>query len=287
MISLFIEVWPLFKTTCLTGILLASVLSVSGLLLLARNQIFMGVSLAQSATLGYALMLLLDLWGHRYGFYLHQYPLILKGGAIAACVLANLLLESRNRGARESAEAGLGWMFLFTSSFSILLVSGSPLGMDEVQRILSSSLIGASEADLWITLVLAVATVALLAWKRDEVVLSVIDPGFSDAIGIASDRRRIAAAVWLAVVTALGITISGLIFTFACLLLPGMIAARLSRTIRPLFWLAPLIGAAATLAGFVLSVGWDLPPGQLTAALLSTLLGLMWLTRRTRVAPRA
>jgi hypothetical protein len=58
-IGAFLDSWPLFQTTYLTGWLIAFVLSLVGVWVVARDQIFLGVAVAQASTLGIATALFL------------------------------------------------------------------------------------------------------------------------------------------------------------------------------------------------------------------------------------
>jgi ABC-type Mn2+/Zn2+ transport system permease subunit len=76
--------------------------------------------------------------------------------------------------------------------------------------------------------------------------------------------------------------VSGMLYTFGCLVLPALVAKNLSREIRPLLWLAPSVALAASLAGFVLAHHFDVPPAHATVALLSAALLAAWGARRLR-----
>ncbi len=68
--------------------------------------------------------------------------------AVAFSILAALLTAHRSQAGRESYEATTGWVFLGSASLAILLVARSPHGLAEIQRLLSSSLIGATTTDI-------------------------------------------------------------------------------------------------------------------------------------------
>jgi len=280
MLESFIHSWPLFQTTYLTGLLMAPLLAVSGILLLARRQVFMGASLAQASTLGYAILLFLNEYLHRYDIHLHRYPWIFKAGAIGFCLLANIMLEKRSSRRADHDEAAIGWMFLFSASLAVLVVAGTPLGMEEVQRLLSSSLIGTTATDAFLYAGLVLLAAGVVIRYRDTLLVTTLDPAFADAIGLSSGRWRLMASIWLAFIIGLSISTAGLLFTFACLILPGMMATRMTGRLKPMFWAAPLIATLFTLLSFILALRWDMPPGQLTAGLLSLGVAAVWSVKR-------
>lgn len=76
--------------------------------------------------------------------------------------------------------------------------------------------------------------------------------------------------------------VSGLLYTFGCLVLPALIAKNLCREVRPLFVVAPLVAVGTGVVGCVLAYYYDHPPAQMTVALLSVLLGGTWVWRRVQ-----
>jgi ABC-type Mn2+/Zn2+ transport system permease subunit len=139
----FIASWPLFANTYLTGWLLAVLLSMMGVYVVARDQIFVGAAIAQASTLGIALSMVAA--SCLPGLHLHA----LEGGAtlwavVFACAAAYAM--SLAFGRRESHEAVAAWIFLAGGSWSVLVVAHSPHGLDEIHRLVSSSLIGATAA---------------------------------------------------------------------------------------------------------------------------------------------
>lgn len=80
----------------------------------------------------------------------------------------------------------------------------------------------------------------------------------------------------------LSIRVSGMIFTFGCLVLPPLIAKNLSREIRTMFFLSPVLALGVTTFAFVLANHWDLPPGQMAVGSLGAALAAAWGVRLVR-----
>ncbi len=59
MIESFLASWDLFRDTYLVGWLLAVLLSLLGVFVVARDQVFLGAAVTQASTLGVALALAL------------------------------------------------------------------------------------------------------------------------------------------------------------------------------------------------------------------------------------
>jgi zinc/manganese transport system permease protein len=280
MIGEFIASWPLFQTTYLSGWLIAVLLAMVGVLVVARDQIFLGAAVAQASTLGVALNLWLASLGLGVAGIWLERPESHAVMAVAFSILAALLTVHRGDAGRESPEAVTGWVFLAASSLSILIVAKSPHGLEEVQRLLASSLIGATETDLAVLTVLTVLTGAAALWLHPRLLLFALDPPMAAAVGMRTRLWSGATAVWLGLTVGGSLHASGLIYAFGCLVLPALVAKNLCRQVRAMFWVAPLTALLAAVAGFVLANHYDFPPGQLTVALLAGALVPAWAWRR-------
>lgn len=283
MIASFIESWPLFQWTYLAGWGIAMMLATVGVAVVARDQIFLGAAVAQASMLGIALSVWVERCFELLGHHAHSSEPLAGALAVLFSVLAALVTACAEP-RRESHEAITGWVFLFCSSVSILLVARSPLGLDEIHRLLSSSLIGATAGDAALYLLAAVLAIALALRLRDRLTLLISDPVMAEAMGMRVRRANLLLALALGLGVGLAIRSAGLLYTFGCLVLPPLLAKNLCREVRPLFWVAPLLALLVALPGFVLANHHDFPPAQMTVALLAALLPLVWL--RTRVLRR-
>lgn len=274
MIDAFLASWPLFRAAYLTGWLLGVLLSLGGVLVVAREQIFIGAAVAQAATLGIAIGLVLrevlpeGRWLRADAF--------LSCMAVACSVLAALLTAHHNRPGRESHEAMTGWVFLGASSYAMLVVTHSPHGMAEIQRLLSSSLIGATVTDVWVFGMGAVITVVTLLLTYRRLVLCALDPAMAAAVGLRVSVWSAGFTVWLGLTVGMAIRVSGVLYTFGCLILPALIAKNLCREVRSLFVVAPLVAVILGVVGAVLADATDTPPAQMTVALFSLTLAVIW-----------
>jgi ABC-type Mn2+/Zn2+ transport system permease subunit len=80
--------------------------------------------------------------------------------------------------------------------------------------------------------------------------------------------------------------VSGVVFSFGCLVLPALVAKNLCREVGQMLWVSPLVGLAAAMAGFVAANHWDLPPGQAAVAILCVALLGAWMVRGYRAGWR-
>jgi len=278
----FLSSWPLFHNTYLVGWSIALLLSLVGVLAVARNQIFIGAAISQASTLGIALAMWIGAWvGPESPSWL-RLDGFLSVMAVAFSVIAALITARGGEESRESHEAITGWVFLVSASFSILIVSHSPHGLEEIHRLLASSIIGATRADVWGFGALAGLTALFLAITHRRTLLFLMDPAMAAAVGMNVTRWAAIISTLLGLAVGLSIRSSGMLYTFGCLVLPALIAKNICREVRPMFLVAPLIAVLTGAIGFVLANHYDYPPAQMTVALLSLLLVMAWLFRRLR-----
>ena len=265
----FAATWPLLWHGWVVGWLIAITLSLPGVLVVAREQIFIGAAVAQASTVGVAAGMWLvaavspeTAQGHTSG---SSIPGVC---AALAAIAAALAISGGRRNGRGSPESRTGWIWLASSAGTVLLLSASPHGAHGIERLIASSLLGAAETDAWLFAGLAAATVLLAAILRRRLALLAIDPSLAAVVGI--DRRwwEPAIAIWLGLCIGLAIRVSGLLFAFGCLVLPALAARGLCREVRTQFIVAPLLALGAGVAGFALANHHDLPPAQVAVGLL-------------------
>lgn len=281
MIGEFLSSWPLFHNAYLAGWLIAVLLSLVGVVVVARNQIFIGAAVAQASTLGIALSMWL---GAQLGSDVfaseHVHGWLSFVGVLFAVGAASLTAREPNGG--RTHEATTGWVFLACASFAILVLAHSPHGLEEINHLVSSSIIGATRSDVWLFGLLALTTAAFIAAARERLMLFAIDPAMAAAVGMRTQRWGALLAAWLGLAVGLSMRATGLLYTFGCLVLPPLVATALCRETRALFIVAPLVAVATGVVGFVVANHTDDPPAQMAVALQSVALLAAWAVRRVR-----
>lgn len=278
MIFSFAESWELFRYTYLAGWLIAFVLSITGVVVVARNQIFFGAAVAQASTLGIASAM----WAGA-AFAAHAWLLsdtFLSVMAVLSSVLGALIISTDGKAGGESREAVTGWVFLLAASAAIMLVTRSPHGIEEIHRIQSSSIIGASERETAVFLGFALASAIVAKVMRAKLLLLIMDPDMAAATGVKTKRWFAAIAVWFGLSVGLAIKSSGMLYTFGCLVLPALAAKNLCREVGSMFLTSAVIGVVISVTGFIVANHYDFPPGQLTVTMLAGVVAIAWIRRR-------
>lgn len=279
MIQEFVDSWALFHNVYLVGWTIGLLLSLVGVLVVARNQIFLSAAVSQASTLGVAT----GMWGAGQwagnSMYWPGSEAFLSTLAVLFAIAASLF-TGRPRGVPgNSPEAVTGWVFLVSGSGAILLMAHSPHGLEEVHRLMLSSIIGASQHDVRVFGGLAAGSIAIIATLHGRILLFALDPAMATAAGMNVRAWGLATSAWLGLAAGLSMRASGMLYTFGCLVLPALIAANLCREVRTMIVVAPLVALLSAGAGFVLANHYDYPPGQVIVALMCVLLALTWLLR--------
>lgn len=285
MIEEFISSWPLFSNAYLSGWLIGILLSLIGVLVVARDQIFIGAAVSQASALGIAVGMVVGSWItlDEHSWWRSNVFYAFMGGVFS--VLAALITARGGKTAnQESHEAVTGWIFLLSLSFSVLLLSHSPHGLEEVHSILTSTIIGARATDVWIFTILTIVTVIALLLYRQQALLVVMDPEMARAVGLQVDRWNAGLSIWLGIAVGFSIRVSGVVYAFACLVLPALVAKNLGREVHTMFLTSPVIALSTGIVAFILANHYDYPPGQTATAVLCLLLLLAWSFRWFRLS---
>ena len=271
--SLF-AAWHLFADAWLSSWLIAGLLSLLGVAVLARGQIFLGAAMSQAATAGVALVLCCA------GSITWRAQAEAVAAMLAAVVTAFTVGASRHR------DALAAWIFLSSGSAAVLLVAQSPYGMDEINRLLASSIVGARASDVVVFATLGLIVVGVALGNAARLRALLLDPAFAAAIGIRVARWE----VWLAVVLGLSLGwslhVAGLLYTFGALILPAMAARLFSRELATMAWLTPLLAVGCAIIGTCCADVWDLPPAQVVVAFWSGSVALAGFVRFLRTLVR-
>jgi len=278
-IESFLASWPLFANAYLSGWLIALLLGLLGVVVVTRDQIFLGAAVSQASVLGIAVAICVgglpalaecawcnDDWTHT-----------VAGGLFA---VGGAILTATSQLRRETHESLTGWVFLSTGSAAILLLANSPHGMDEINRLLASTIIGAGPLDVALFATLLAVVVGATARCHAPLRLLLVDREMASAVGMHVRAWDLALAVTLGLAIGLAIHVSGVVYSFGCLVLPALVAKNACREVKQMLWVSPLVALAASVVGFVVAHDQDLPPGQAAVGVLCAALLITWVLRR-------
>lgn len=258
-------------------IILVAMLSYLGLHVIAREVIFVDLSLAQMAALGSLSALLF----HVAPESALTYVFALLATAVGAFLFA--VTRTAGRAGRVPQEAFIGIVYVVASAAAVLVANKVPGGGEAVEKTLVGSL-------LWVTwptiLNLAVAYVALgifqFALRRRFLTIS-FHPDQAEAQGWKIRLWDFLFYLSFGVAITLAVPIAGVLMVFSFLVVPAVIANLFTAEKRQLTIISWSSGALASMLGLWLSYTTDLPTGPLIVCTYGLLLVVAALLRKLRV----
>src|SRR3989440_3317920 len=199
------------------GTLVALLAGVAGYFVVLRGQSFIAHMLSQVGFPGAAA-----------GVLVHVSPVI---GLIAFCITAALGIGGvgRRLDAGHRAESGaVGSILAFSLGLGLLffrLYAGSAQG---IYSFLFGTILGISDRDVQLTLVVAVLCVGALAVIGRPLIFASVDPDVAEARGVPVRALAVGFLVVLALAVAVTVQIVGTLLIFALLVTPAATALQLT-----------------------------------------------------------
>jgi ABC-type Mn2+/Zn2+ transport system permease subunit len=266
MIAAFVDLVSLFPNAMISGIAMAMVCSLVGVFVVLKRIVFISITLSETAACGIAAAMLFNL------------PPLLGAVVLTAVVVAFLSLHYET--GRIPRDAVLGVIFLAASALSILLVSKSGFGLQEIKVMLYGDLILAGPADRNILLLTGLPVfVFTLAFIR-PIFYTFLDPEASRVMGIPCRFWELAFFFLLGLIVSAASKSGGVLLVFCYLVAPPATALLIARSITIVLFLAPTIGIVATFGGLTLSYQADWPCNQTIIMVACILLAAVWTVRK-------
>src|SRR5438477_9386953 len=245
---------------------LVAMLSYLGLHVIAREVIFVDLSLAQMAALGGLSALLI----HVEADSTWAYVFALFATAVGALLFA-LTRTSPREGRRVPQEAFIGIVYVVASAAAILVANKVPGGGEAIEKTLTGSILWVT----WPTIAkLAVAYAALGVFHymlRNKFLTISFHPEEAERAGWKIRWWDFWFYLSFGVVITLAVPVAGVLMVFSFLVVPAVVAFLFTRDMRRLAYIAWGSGAVATLLGLWLSFSWNLPTGPLIVCMYGLL----------------
>jgi zinc/manganese transport system permease protein len=260
--------------------ILVAIHSYLGLHVIAREVIFVDLSLAQMAALGTTMGLLV---GVAPGSLRAQF-MALTFTVIGAAIFA--VTRTGERG-RVPQEAIIGIVYVVASAAALLVADKAPRGADAIRDVLVGTILWVT----WPTLArLAVAYVILggalfLLRRRFEAIT--FDPAGAAARGLRIRWWDFWFYLIFGVVITFSVPIGGVLLVFSFLVVPAVTAFLFTRRPGPLTVISWSTGTVASAAGLGISYAYDLPTGPTMVCAFGLVLILAWLIGRLIARPAA
>jgi zinc/manganese transport system permease protein len=263
----------LFLPPLIACLVIVAIHSYLGLHVIAREVIFVDLSLAQMAALGGAVAVLAGSQPDSQAAFLYSLGFTTLGAVVFA-------VSRTDEKGRVPQEAIIGIVYVVASAAAILVADRTPRGGEAIKDILVGSL-------LWVTwptiarLAAIYAGVGLFHWLLRRRFLTIsFDPDVALAEGWRIRWWDFLFYFSFGLVITFSVPVAGVLLVFSFLVIPAAIAFQFTRRQGMLAAISWLGGVLASAGGLWISFRYDLPTGPLVVCSFGVLLLAAYLVRR-------
>jgi zinc/manganese transport system permease protein len=231
-----------------------------GLHVLARGIIFVDLALAQIAVLGASVAFLLGEDAHG--------STALAAAFVATLIAAMAFALLRRVPDKTTREVLIGSAYVVATALSILVLSRSIQGMEELRNLFNGSVLWVRWDEVLVTGGVYAAVAAVHVLFRDRLL----------ALSFAGEGSARPPLAWellffvsFAIVITLAVGVAGILMVFAFLIVPAFSASLVAATLRGRLIAGWGLGAAGALAGLAVAYAADLPVGATIVSVVGIL----------------
>lgn len=169
---------------------------------------------------------------------------------------------------RLKEDAVIGVVFTGFFAFGLVLVTKIPSNID-LFHILFGNVLGISQGDIIQTLIAGCLTLAVILFRRKDLLLFCFDPNHAKAIGLNTQAMYYTLLSVLALTIVTALQTAGIILVIAMLVTPGAIAYLLTDRFDHMLWISSASSIFSCVAGTYLSYHLDISTGGSIVVLLS------------------
>ncbi len=268
--------WPIVACVLLPGLLVYL-----GLHVVQRGIIFIDIAMAQMASLGICLAVLLHLNLEGWTTFAIALGFTLAGAAIFSV--------TGKRASQIPQEAVIGISYVVAAAAAVLLLSRAAEGDEEIKNMLVGNILLVTPREVWerFTLFSAVGVLHFVLRKNFLLVSFDRDGAYQKGLRVRW-WDFLFYAVFGLVVTSF-VRIAGVLLVFSYLIVPAVCGINLATRISHRLLIGCMIAWLGGIAGLFLSFWWDLPSGAAIVCTFGVLLILislfaLWKHHRTRSA---
>ena len=264
----FSVVWEVMKWPLAACLILPPLLVYLGLHVVRREVIFVDLALAQVATLGTCVALLM-------GYHFDDRPTFWISLGVTFLGAAFFSWSRGSRKHQVPQEAVIGITFVVAAAGVILLLSRVAGGKEELEHLLTGDILNVTRGEVGQRALVFVALAVFYGVFHRRFALISSDPDNADAEGVKVPLWDFLFYAAFALVVVSFVRVAGVLLTFAYLIVPAVCGVMLARQ-----WLGRLlvgwaVAAAASLIGLWTSYKLDLPTGAAIVVACGLLLSLV------------
>jgi len=222
-----------------------------------KRLVFLAVALAQFASAGIAVSLLV---------LPHNDPIF---AAFAGVMLGSVFFSWPALGRYLPRENAIGTAYALASAVGVILMATNASGEAHLLTLLYGDVLTVQMNELWIMAGIMLVTGIIFLCFAKEFLFSSFDAEMARTVGVHVKLWEVLFNISLGLIIAMTIRLGGMMLAFAMLVLPGYAALIAGSRIRPAFIWACILAVISGVVGLCLSFKYDnLPNSALTIACL-------------------
>lgn len=275
------EIFTVMEWPAIACLLLPGILVYLGLHIVRREVIFVDLALAQVATLGTCLALLLGHEAHDVQTYFWSFGFTLVGAALFA------LTRSKNH-QQVPQEALIGIVYVVAAALGILLLSRSAEGNEELRRTLIGDVLLVTPKEVLKTFGIYLVIGAMHFIFRRKFLMISFEPERAVAEKLAVRWWDFLFYALFGLVVTSFVQIGGVLLVFSYLIVPAVCANFLARRLAPLLAIGWSVATGSSVVGLYAAYRFDFPTGAAIVCVLGAALVLAlftaWLLGKRRAS---
>jgi zinc/manganese transport system permease protein len=279
---MILEIMPLLVWPIVASLVIAGIHAYLGLHVVERGVIFVDLSLAQIASLGATLALLIPALGgdpHSPGVYWMSLVFTLIGAAIFSLI--------KGHEARIPQEAIIGISYAVASAAVIVAMSKSTGESEHLKDMLVGNILSVQPDEIIKTALLYVVIGVFHYVYRERFLLISTNPKAAAASGMAIRFWDFLFYASFGVVVTRSVAIAGVLLVFCYLIVPSVGAMLFAESIGGRLAIGWVMGVVVSMLGMYFSVEFDLPTGATIVCTFGVILIAMAIARVTLPRRRA
>ena len=236
--------YPFIQNAFLAGSMVAVISGILGYFLVVRGLTFAGHALSSIGFAGAAGAVLVGIS-----------PVL---GLLVSTLGASLAISVLGREIRER-DIAIGVIMTFALGLGVLFLSLYHGYAEQAYSILFGTIVGISRGDVWVTAVLSLGVLAVMALVGRPLLFSSFDPLMAEARGLRVQLLGSLFLVLVAVSVSIAMQVIGVLLVFALLVGPPATAIRLIRHPGSAILLAIILGLIYTWLGIFLAANSSWP----------------------------
>ncbi|EAC2436126.1 metal ABC transporter permease [Listeria monocytogenes] len=238
--------YSFLQKALITSVTVGIVSGVIGSFIILRGMSLMGDAISHAVLPGVAISYMMGM-----NFFI---------GAATFGIAAALGIGFVNQKSRIKNDTAIGIVFSAFFALGIILISFAKSSTD-LYHILFGNVLAVRSSDMWMTIIIAIIVISLVALFYKEFLVSSFDPVMAEAYGLNVKFLHYFLMLLLTLVTVSALKTVGIILVVAMLITPAATAYLLTNKLSKMIVLASTFGAVSAIIGLYFSYIFNLASG--------------------------